>query len=95
MPGPQPLASEARDYKEAVKVAQDWKNKLRSSTSANPQVLKAKAAADATLADLMFAAGDRQASLPFARSAMRQFGSIFDADKGNPTKARDYAQSAK
>ena len=42
----------------------------------------------------MFAAGDRQASLPFARSAMRQFGSIFDADKGNPAKARDYGQSA-
>ena len=57
-------------------------------------MLKAKAAADATLADLMFAAGDRQASLPFARSAMRHFGSIFDSDKGNPAKARDYAQSA-
>ena len=77
-----------------MKVAQDWKNKLRSSTSANPQVLKAKAAADATHADLMIADGDQQASLPFARSAMRQFGSIFDADKGNPAKARDYGQSA-
>lgn len=88
------LLNEARDYKEAVKVTQDWKKKLLSSSSTNPQVLKAKAAADAALADLMFTAGDQQASMPFARSAMRQFGSIFDSDKGNPAKARDYAQSA-
>ncbi len=88
------LLNEARDYKEAVKVTQDWKNKLLASSSTNPQVLKAKAAADAALADLMFAAGDQQASMPFARSAMRQFGSIFESDKGNPSKAREYAQSA-
>jgi tetratricopeptide (TPR) repeat protein len=57
-------------------------------------VLKALAAADAALGDLMFASGDQQASMPFARNAMRQFGSIFESDKGNTSKARDYAQSA-
>ncbi|MBM3763037.1 MAG: serine/threonine protein kinase [Acidobacteria bacterium] len=88
------LLNEAQDYKEAMKVAQDWKNKLSAFSSANPQVKKALAAADATLSDLMFLAGDQQASMPFARSAMRQFGSIFEADKGNVDKARDYAQSA-
>lgn len=88
------LLNEARDYKEAIRVTQDWKNKLSAAASSNPQVQKALAAADSALADLMFAAGDQQASMPFARSAMRQFGTIFESDKGNPTKARDYAQSA-
>ncbi len=84
----------ARDYEEAIKVTQDWKNKLAAAGSQNPQVLKALAAADSALGDLMFAAGDQQASMPFAKNAMRQFGSIFESDKGNAGKARDYAQSA-
>ena len=88
------LLNEARDYKEAIRITQDWKNKLSLASSSNPQVQKALAAADAALGDLMFAAGDQQASMPFAKSAMRQFGSIFEADKGNTSKARDYAQSA-
>ncbi len=84
----------ARDYKEAIKVTQDWKNKLTAAGSQNPQVLKALAAADSALGDLMFAAGDQQAAMPFAKNAMRQFGVIFEGDKGNTAKARDYAQSA-
>jgi serine/threonine protein kinase len=88
------LLEQARDYKEAIRVAQDWKNKLAGASSANPEVQRALAAADVTLSDLMFAAGDQQASMPFARAAVRQFGSIFEADKGNAGKARDYAQSA-
>ncbi len=88
------MLNEARDYKEAIKVTQLWKDKLVSVSSSNPEVLKAKAAADAALADLMFAAGDQQASMPFARSAMRQFGLIFESDKGNAGKAGDYARSA-
>jgi serine/threonine protein kinase len=88
------LLEQARDYKEAIRVAQDWKNKLAAASSDNPEVQRALAAADATLSDLMFAAGDQQASMPFARAAVRQFGAIFEADKGNARKARDYAQSA-
>lgn len=88
------LLNEARDYREAIKVTQDWKNKLSAATSANPEIQKALAAADTALADLMFASGDQQASMPFARSAVRQFGAIFEADRGNAGKARDYAQSA-
>lgn len=88
------LLNDARDYKEAIKVTEDWKNKLTGASSQNPEVKKALAAADAALGDLIFAAGDEQASMPFARSAMRQFGIILDSDKGNTTKARDYTQSA-
>ncbi len=88
------LLNDARDYKEAIKVTQLWKDKLMSVSSTNPELLKAKAAADAALADLMFAAGDQQSSMPFARSAMRQFGSIFESDKGNAGKAADYGRSA-
>ena len=88
------MLSEARDYKEAIKVTQLWKEKLVGVNSSNPEVLKAKAAADAALADLMFAAGDQQASMPFARSAMRQFGMIFEGDKGNAAKAGDYGRAA-
>ena len=88
------LLNDARDYKEAIKVAQLWKDKLVSANSVNPELLKAKAAADTALSDLMFAAGDQQASMPFARSAMRQFGLIFESDKGNAAKAGDYARSA-
>jgi serine/threonine protein kinase len=88
------MLNEARDYKEAIRITQDRKNKLSGASSTNPQVQKALAAADSALGDLMFAAGDQQASMPFARSAMRQFGTIFESDKGNTGKARDYAQSA-
>ncbi len=84
----------ARDYREAIKVTQDWKNRLAAAGSQNSQVQRALASADSALGDLMFAAGDQQAAMPFAKNAMRQFGTIFEADKGNTNKARDYAQSA-
>ncbi len=88
------LLNEARDYKEAIRVTTDWKNKLAAASTDNPQVQRALATADAALSDLMFAAGDQQASMPFARAAVRQFGAIFESDRGNTGKARDYAQSA-
>ena len=88
------LLNDARDYKEAIKVTQLWRDRLVSVSPTNPELMKAKAAADAALADLMFAAGDQQSSMPFARSAMRQFGAIFESDKGNTGKAADYGRSA-
>lgn len=88
------MLNDARDYKEALRVTQDWKNKLLSVNSKNPQVQKALAAADSALSDLMFAAGDQQAAMPFARASVKQFGAIFEADKGNKEKAHDYVSSA-
>jgi len=88
------LLNDARDYKEAIRITQDWKDKLSKASSNNPNVQKALAAADDALGDLMFASGDQKASMPFARSAVRQFGSIFESDRGNVGKARDYARSA-
>lgn len=88
------LLNEARDYREAIKVAQEWKERLGSSASKNPEVLKALAAADTVLSDLLFVSGDQQASMQLSKSAVKQFGAIFEADKGNTGKARDYAQSA-
>ncbi|MBZ2187245.1 MAG: protein kinase [Bryobacter sp.] len=88
------LLQEARDYPEALKVTQELKNKLNSSNSASEEVQKALAVAESRLADLMFVSGEQQASMPFARSAVRQFGAIFEADRGNPDKARAYVEAA-
>ncbi|MFN8940684.1 MAG: protein kinase domain-containing protein [Acidobacteriota bacterium] len=88
------LLQEARDYPEAIKVTQELKNKLSSSTSPGEEVQKALAVAESRLADLMFASGEQQASMRLARSAVQQFGAIFEGDRGNPEKTRAYVQSA-
>ncbi|WP_031499919.1 serine/threonine-protein kinase [Bryobacter aggregatus] len=88
------LLNDARDYQEAIRVAQAWKEKFVSISSTQPDLLKAKAAADAALSDLLFAAGEQAASMPLARSAMQQFGVIYAADKKDRNKAADYARSA-
>lgn len=88
------LLSDARDYQEAIKVVQAWKLKVNQLQSNNPEMLAAQAEANQALADLMEASGQRQAALPVAKTAMQQFGAIFEADKGSETKGRQYAQAA-
>ncbi len=88
------MLSEAKDYKEALKVAMDWKERLSKIESKDPEFLKAQAAANQATADLLYLSGEKKEAMPVARSAMEQFKSIFESDKGNEQKGRDYAQSA-
>ncbi len=88
------MLREARDYKEAVKVAQDWKQRLSTLSSTNPEYLKQQAAANQALSDLMYLNGEKKEAMPVARTAMQQFASIFEGDKGNVQKGRDYARAA-
>jgi tetratricopeptide (TPR) repeat protein len=88
------MLSEAKDYKEALKVAMDWKERLAKIDSKDPEFLKAQAAANQATADLLYLSGEKKEAMPVARSAMEQFKSIFESDKGNEQKGRDYAQSA-
>ncbi len=86
--------SDARDYKEALKIAREWKEKLAQITSTDPEYLKMQAAANQATADLMYLAGEKKEAMPVARGAMAQFKSIFEADKSNESNARAYAGSA-
>jgi tetratricopeptide (TPR) repeat protein len=88
------LLKEARDYNEALKIVQEWKAKLDGIDSKNPEIMKAQAAANAALADVMEASGQRKESLPFAQAAMIQFGRVFEGDKGNTKAGQEYARSA-
>ncbi|MDX2268295.1 MAG: protein kinase [Bryobacter sp.] len=88
------MLTEARDYKEALKVALDWKEKLAKLDSQDPEFLAMRAAADQAAADLLYLSGEKQAALPPARSAMQQFKSIFDKDPANEESGRNYARSA-
>ncbi len=86
------LLGEAKDYPEAIRVAQEWKNKLMASASSSVELQRALAQADGTVSDLMFAAGDRQASLPIARASVKQYETIWQADPENVVKTREYVQ---
>lgn len=88
------LLMDARDYQEALKIAQVWKQQFDGVDSKDPEFLKARAAANQALADLMYETGDKKQSLTFAQAAMSQFGSIFESDKGDSKKRQDYSRAA-
>lgn len=88
------LLMDARDYQEALKVAQAWKQRFEGVDSKDPEFLKARAAANQAMADLLYETGDKKQSISFAKAAMMQFGGIFESDKNDPTKRREYTKSA-
>lgn len=89
------LLREARDYKEAARITQEWQDRLAKVSSTNPNVLKAKALANTTMADLLFESGQTQDSVGVAKNAMTQMGQVYEADKSNEATGREYASAAR
>jgi eukaryotic-like serine/threonine-protein kinase len=89
------LLREARDYKEAARITQEWQDRLSKVSSTNPSVMKAKALANTTMADLLYESGQTQDSVKVAKDAMTQYGQVYAADKSNDANGREYANAAR
>lgn len=84
----------SRNYEEAFRVTEEWQARMEKISSSNPEVLRSKALANTTMADILYEAGLTKPSLDVALSAMAQYEQAYVADPKNPAGAQAYAQAA-
>jgi serine/threonine protein kinase len=88
------LLRENRDFEEATQVTIAWQQRLDGIRSRNPEILKAKANANTSMAEILYATGNAKPALDAARSAMSQMAQAHSADTTNPETTQAYAQTA-
>lgn len=88
------ILRESKNYEEAFRITEEWQARMDKVSSNNPEVLRAKALANTSMADILYEAGLTKPSLDVARAAMTQYEKAYSADPQNPAGAQAYALAA-